>query len=138
MEALLPFAAFVVANARLKWSRARKRYERQGLLMGEAALERAEQECLADSDVRALRQEREAARRAEQDQEYLQRFAARVRKLYPACPPGHELEIARHACEKYSGRVGRSASAKALDEKSVRMAVMAHVRHAGTNHDELL
>src|SRR3989337_2154007 len=36
----------------LKWSRARKRYERQGLLVGILALERAEEECLADSEVR--------------------------------------------------------------------------------------
>ncbi len=31
----------------LKWSRTRKRYERQGLLLEESALQRAEQECLA-------------------------------------------------------------------------------------------
>lgn len=31
----------------LKWSRTRKRYERQGLLVEESALQRAEQECLA-------------------------------------------------------------------------------------------
>ena len=37
----------------LKWSRARKRYERQGLLVEAEALEQAEQECLADSEVRA-------------------------------------------------------------------------------------
>src|SRR5712692_1578649 len=36
----------------LKWSRARKRYERQGLLVEAAALDKAEQECLADSEVR--------------------------------------------------------------------------------------
>ena len=32
----------------LRWSRARKRYERQGLLVEAEALEKAEQECLAD------------------------------------------------------------------------------------------
>ncbi len=37
----------------LKWSRARKRYERQGLLVEEQALEEAERECLADSESRA-------------------------------------------------------------------------------------
>src|SRR6266704_3933282 len=51
----------------LKWSRARKRYERQGLLVEERALELAEDECLADADVRARRREREAERRAELD-----------------------------------------------------------------------
>lgn len=122
----------------LKWSRARKRYERQGLLVEEAALQRAEQECLADEDVRARRREREAERRAELDQEYVTRFAARVRELFPNCPAGREQVIAEHACRKYSGRVGRSAASKTLDEKSILMAVIAHIRHVETNYDELL
>ena len=122
----------------LKWSHARKHYERQGLLVEEAALQRAEQECLADDDLRARRQEREALRRAELDQDYIQQFAARVRELYPACPAGREKVIAEHACQKYSGRVGRSAGAKALDEQAVRLAVTAHIRHAETNYDDLL
>jgi hypothetical protein len=122
----------------LKWSRARKRYERQGILVEETALQRAEQECLSDADARALRQAREAERRAELDQEYILHFAARVRELYPACPLGREQEIAQHACQKYSGRVGRSASAKKLDEKAIHLAVIAHIRHAETNYDELL
>jgi len=122
----------------LKWSRARKRYERQGLLVEEAALQRAEQECLADEDVRARRREREAECRAELDQEYIQHFAARVRELFPNCPTGREQVIAEHACQKYSGRVGRSASAKSLDENAILLAVTAHIRHAETKYDELL
>lgn len=122
----------------LKWSRARKRYERQGLLVEEAALQRAEQECLADEDVRARRREREAERRAELDGEYVSSFAKRVRELFPHCPAEREQVIAEHACQKYSGRVGRSASAKSLDENAVRLAVIAHIRHAETNYDELL
>lgn len=122
----------------LKWSRARKRYERQGLLVEEQALQQAEQECLADSEIRARRREREAARRQELDQEYVERFAARVRELFPRCPAGRETTIAEHACLKYSGRVGRSAAAKSLDEQAVRLAVTAHIRHAETQYDELL
>lgn len=122
----------------LKWSRARQRYERQGLLVDEAALQRAEQECLADADVRVRRQERESERRVELDQEYIQRFAARVRELYPVCPAGREQVIAEHACQKYSGRVGRSADAKALDEKAIMLAVIAHIRHAETDYDNFL
>lgn len=122
----------------LKWSRARKRYERQGLLVEEPALAQAEQECLADADVRARRKDRETVRRAELDQEYAAQFAARVRTLFPNCPPGREIIIAEHACQKYSGRVGRSASAKQLDEKAVRLAVRAHIRHTETNYDLLL
>ena len=67
----------------LKGSGARKRYERQGLLVESRALEQAEQECLADSRVRALRREREAMRRAELDRDYVKQFAARIRVLYP-------------------------------------------------------
>jgi hypothetical protein len=122
----------------LEWSRARKRYERQGLLVEEAGLQQAEQECLADADARSLRQEREAERREHLDQEYVTRFAARVRQLFPRCPAGREQIIAEHACQKYSGRVGRSASAKKLDEEAVYLAVRAHVRHAETGYDQLL
>ncbi len=103
----------------LKWSRARKRYERQGLLVEEAALQRAEQECLDDAELRARQSERVAERRVELDQEYVSRFAERVRELFPNCPAGREQIIAEHACQKYSGRLGRSADAKNLDEKSI-------------------
>jgi hypothetical protein len=122
----------------LKWSRARKRYERQGLLVENDALERAESECEADESQWGNRRARAALRRAEIDQEYVMQFAARVRELFPHCPAGRETVIAEHACRKHSGRVGRSASAKELDEEAVRLAVAAHVRHAETNHDELL
>jgi len=122
----------------LKWSRARRRYERQGLIVEEGALEKAEEECLADSDVREQRREREAVRREEIDQQYLRDFAGRVKELFPGCPARRETAIAEHACRKYSGRVGRSASAKGLDESAVRLAVIAHIRHRETDYDHLL
>ena len=122
----------------LKWSRARKRYERQGILVESEALERAERECEADAAQRELRRSQAELRRAELDAEYIKSFAARVREVYPHCPAGRETIIAEHACRKYSGRVGRSAMAKTLDEQAVRLAVTAHVRHAETNYDELL
>jgi hypothetical protein len=122
----------------LKWSRARKRYERQGLMVEAAALEKAEEECLADDEVRTRRKEREAIRRDQLDSEYVVRFAKRVREVFPACPSGREEVIAQHACLKYSGRVGRSASAKMMDLEAVRLAVMAHIRHSETDYDELL
>lgn len=122
----------------LQWSRARKRYERQGLLVEEAALDKAEEECLADSEVRERRREREALRRAGVDQQYIEQFARRVKELFPACPARREVAIAEHACLKYSGRVGRSASAKSLDDKAIRLAVIAHIRHKETDYDRLL
>jgi hypothetical protein len=122
----------------LKWSQSRKRYERQGLLVEEPALQRAEQECLADEDARARRRERESERRAELDREYVSSFAQQVRLLFPRCPAGREVAIAEHACQKYSGRVGRSAQAKKLDDTFVMLAVVAHIRHTETNYDQLL
>ena len=122
----------------LKWSRARKRYERQDLLVEPQALEKAEEECLADSEIRARRREREVLRRDEVDREYVEKFATRVKELFPGCPAGREREVAEHACRKYSGRIGRSASAKAKDEAAVRLAIIAHVRHRETKYDELL
>jgi len=122
----------------LKFSRARKRYERQGLLVEEVALQQAETECLADSEIRSRRAERERIRREDLDQQYIQAFANRVRELFPHSPRGRDQEIAEHACRKYSGRVGRSAAAKSFDEQAVRLAVLAHIRHRETNYDELL
>ena len=46
--------------------------------------------------------------------------------------------IAGHACEKHSGRVGRSAAMKDLDPEPLRLAVIAHIRHAHTQYDNLL
>jgi hypothetical protein len=66
----------------LQWSRARKRYERQGLFVEAQALAHAEEACLADSEVRARRQEREAIRKAAGDRQYVDQFAARVRALF--------------------------------------------------------
>ncbi len=122
----------------LKWSRVRKHYERQGLLVEEEALSRAEAECLADEEVRRRRRERNALRSAELDEQYVARFAQRIREVFPGCPANRERTIAALACLKYSGRVGRSAAAKQLDEDAVRLAVIAHVRHVETDYDTLL
>jgi len=42
----------------VRFSRSRRRYVRQGILVEEDSLERAEAECLADEDARARRRER--------------------------------------------------------------------------------
>jgi hypothetical protein len=58
--------------------------------------------------------------------------------LFHSCLVSREKVIAEHACQKYSGRVRRSASAKSLDEKAILLAVIAHISHAETDYDELL
>jgi len=119
-------------------SRARKRYERQGVLVEEPALVRAEQECLSDAEARRLARKRAAERRQAHDAKYLATFAGRVGDLFPGCPIEEQRAIAEHACQKYSGRVGRSAAAKELQASAVDLAVRAHVRHVHTRYDELL
>jgi hypothetical protein len=47
----------------VRFSRARRRYERQGVFVQEAAIDGAEAECLADADARAGRGNRERERR---------------------------------------------------------------------------
>ena len=76
----------VLSAVVLRWSQARNQYERQGLLVEQHGLEKAEAECLADSEARELRRQREAERRNELDRQYVEQFAARVRELFPNCP----------------------------------------------------
>jgi hypothetical protein len=122
----------------VRWSRSRKRYERQGVLVEEAALARAEEQCLADADARQRRRERDAERRAGEDLEFQARLAKEIGRRYPGCPPGRAQAIATHAATRGSGRVGRSAAARALDPEAIRLAVVASVRHIDTGYDELL
>jgi hypothetical protein len=122
----------------VRWSRARKRYERQGILVEPEALRRAEEESLVDTEIRARRQAKAAERRELEDREFVTAFARAIREQYPACPTAEGTEIAEHACRKYSGRVGRTAAAKELSPEAIRLAVIAHIRHAHTDYDELL
>lgn len=122
----------------VRFSRARRRYERQGLLVEEPALDQAEAECLGDAELRARRRERDALRRAEDDLELQTRMAAKIASLFPGCPAERADEIARHAAARGSGRVGRSAGGRQLEEWALELAVTASVRHRDTAYDKLL
>ena len=50
-----------------------------------------------------------------------------IAQQFPGCPEEDTQEIAGHACQQYSGRVGRSAAAKQFDPTTVRLAVIAHM-----------
>ena len=56
-------------------------------------------------------------------------FAQRVGDLFPGCPIEEQRAIGEHACEKYSGRIGRRAAAKELQASAADLAVRAHIRH---------
>ncbi len=122
----------------VRFSRSRRRYERQGVLVEESALEQAERECLADAEARKRARERAAERRREVDERYVSEFAERVGDLFPTCPAPERRAIADHACRKYSGRIGRSAVARQFDPDAIELAIRAHVRHRYTRYDELL
>ena len=122
----------------LKFSRARRRNERQGILAERAAIRRAEEESLSDADLRAKRREQQALQRVVKDQQYVESFMAAILQRYPGCPAAEAASIADHACEKYSGRVGRSADAKELAPRKIDLAVCAYIRHVHTPYDELL
>jgi hypothetical protein len=122
----------------VRFSRTRKRYERQGILVEEAALERAEEQCLADEDVRERRRERARERRGDEDLELQSRMAKEIRRLYPGCPVERAEAIARRAGARGSGRVGRTAAGRALDEDAIKGAVVASVRHEETGYDTLV
>lgn len=122
----------------LRFSRARKRYERQGVLVEEAALEHAEQQCLADADKRAAQRERAEVYREKQDQALATRMAESIRQIFPRCPSEEARMIAAHTSVRGSGRVGRTATGRALDEEALRAAVIAAIRHRHTHYDRLL
>lgn len=122
----------------VRFSRARKRYERQGLLVEEDALARAEEECLADSGLREARRIRDEERRLCEDEVLAIEMEARLKVMFPNCPSGEARAIAQHASIRGSGRVGRTAAGRNLEEEPLRLAAIAFIRHRHTTYDTLL
>lgn len=122
----------------MKFIRSRKRYDRQGLLVTSDALAQAEDECIADADLRAARRAIAAEQRVLLDQRLVEQMTAAILSQFPLCPVAEARQIAEHTAERGSGRVGRSAAGRELDPNAVTLAVIAHVRHEHTNYDSLL
>lgn len=122
----------------VKFARARKRNERQGVLVEASAIELAQESCDRDATARESKRKKRQARDEIADRDYIARFTEAILKMFPSCPAVEAQSISDHACRKYSGRVGRSRSAKDLDPKAVELAVRAHVRHVHTRYDALL
>jgi hypothetical protein len=127
-----------LSAAVVRWSRTRRRYERQGVLVEEQALALAEDQCLSDEAARLRRRERDRERRATADEQFQTQLAQEITRLFPACPPGRATAIARHTGLRGSGRAGRSAAGRALDAEIITRAVVASVRHQDTGYDKLL
>ena len=65
-------------------------------------------------------------------------FADEIRRRYPKSPASAPDEIAAHACQVHSNRIGRTASAKDFDPAAIDLAVQAYIRHRHTDYDKLL
>ncbi len=125
-------------NVVVRFSRTRGRYERQGVLVEVAALEKAERECYEDADQRADQRVRAAQQRQHQDVVFVARLAEHIQVLFPGCPAEEARAIAEHTGERGSGRVGRSEAARMMDEQALMLAVGAAIRHRHTTYDKLL
>lgn len=122
----------------VRFNRARKRHERQGLLVTSEAIDKAEVECAADAPQRAAARVRAAVERTEEDRKFVGSMTQAILARYPACPPDEARRIAGHTGQRRSGRVGRSAAGRALDPRAIGWAVIAHIRHQHTDYDQLL
>jgi hypothetical protein len=131
-------SASSLAAVVVRWSRTRKRYERQGVLVDEQALADAEEQCASDEDARIRRRERDRVRRVNADEVFQAELAEQITRLFPGCPPARAAAIARCAGARGSGRVGRSAAGRALEGQAVTLAVVASIRHEDTDYDSLL
>ncbi len=128
-----PLSAVVV-----QFNRRRKRYERRGILVATRAIEQAEKECLSDANQRAAQRKRGAVQREREDETLVAEMTALICTQYPGCPPVEARKIAVHTARRGSGRVGRSAAGRQLQNEAIRLAVVAHIRHEHTRYDELL
>ena len=122
----------------VRFSRARKRYERQGLLVTAEALAKAEAECAADAPERAAQRAQAAVLRDVADREFVEAMTQAILQRYPACPPEAARRIAIHTGKRGSGRVGRTAAGRSLEPQALDLAIVAHVRHEHTRYDSLL
>lgn len=122
----------------VRFSRSRKRYERQGILVEISAIEKAERECLRDADERAAARVRGAEQRRKEDGKLVLRMTERIGELFPSCPPQELAAIAGHTSKRGSGRVGRTQAGRNLEDEPLIAAVRAAVRHNHTNYDEML
>jgi hypothetical protein len=117
----------------VSFSRSRGRYERQGILVESAAIEKAEAECTLDAADRAEARARAAKQRVKQDKELVEQMTGRILALFPRCTPREARRIAEHTAKRGSGRVGRSEAGRKLEERCSRRR--AAVRHNHTNYE---
>jgi hypothetical protein len=128
-----PLSAIVV-----KFNRRSRRYERRGILVTAAAIQKAETECLSDAEQRETNRIRNALRTKQEDKKLIKDMTGIICSQFPGCPPEEAEQIAAHTAQRGSGRVGRSAAGRSLQQEAIHLAVIAYIRHNHTNYDQLL
>lgn len=111
----------------------------KGVYAPRAAIEEARVAEQATAEKRARSQERSRLRRKKAEKRYREEFKEAGLRFLDFTPEHGDLaeriaaETAVHACEKHSGRVGRTSRLE-LQEKA-ELAVRAHIRHRFTSYD---
>ena len=108
----------LIAPCIVRSIRAWKRYERQGILVSDVALEQADAGCFADSELRAWRRERDAKRCVQYDRGLVAQMTREISRLFPGRPPKGAQTIAEHTARRGSGRVGRASAGERLEEEA--------------------
>ena len=89
---------------------------------------------LALREKRRLSPAQKEERRMREDTRIRAEFEEAIRSRFPGMPELDVADCAWHATVRGSGRVGRSRAC----EYPVKAAVVAHIRHACTEYDDLL
>lgn len=129
--------ASVLSVPVVRYHHTRRRTERKGMLVGEAALVLAEQQALDPREAAARRSQREAARAAAWAPAQRQLLAAEIVRAFPSCP----AERARSIATRVAGPITLDAAGVEpgrLDRAEVVRIVEASVRHEDTTYDQLL
>lgn len=105
----------------------RRRYQRQGILTEQRAVELAARQCLEDDDL--------TPRRLRVDDALRREIADHIRAQFPGCPPLRAEAIAFYAAVRRRACRNRDSAA---DPDFVRAAVTNSVRRIDTDYDRLL
>lgn len=122
----------------VRFSRARKRYERQGVLVLEPALARAEREVLGASEAQRQADVRDQLLGDWADEARVSELADAIRARYPGCPSADVRRIAERAAEMETDDEPDESETSKVDVEAIDNSARAQARRAHTQYDELL
>ena len=126
-----PLSAVVV-----RFSRTRKRYERQGLLVESTALRRAEEECFREEELAERRRHDDLDRNSVYTDALVAALTAKIRAELPGCPEDNASAIAELAAYRTGKRIGRTAREPDLKTEELLEVEFSWIRIHHTEYDE--